>query len=160
MDYYLVLICISFSENTKNIFNFFFDYITESPGIHFNKIYRNLNLSVAVVQWHLKMLLKFNFIKKEKIGNFNAYFIFDVNNKNFKIMHIISREKYRRIIEFLRLNNKGHSIFQISKELGTHRNTISKYLEILDKIGLVYNKKLPNKTLFFLNENSFNENIS
>ena len=46
------------NENRKMIN----DYIRKNPGVYFNQIAKNLNLSNYLLGWHLKILLKF---KKE-----------------------------------------------------------------------------------------------
>ena len=54
--------------------NKIYEYIQKNPGINFNKIVSSLNLNIPVVEWHLNILIKFNFIIKEKIDNLDVYF--------------------------------------------------------------------------------------
>ena len=50
--------------------------IKRKPGINFNKIASKLNMRYQVLEWHLKMLIKFKFIKIAEIGGKNVYFFF------------------------------------------------------------------------------------
>ncbi len=137
--------------NRKKIYEF----ITKNPGIHFNKLVKSLNISVFSVEWHLNILLKFNLIRKVKIENFDAYFDSKLPSKNDEILHIISREKCKKIIQYIKQNNEGYSKNYLSKELEIHSNTISKYIEKLEEFGLLLKKELSNMTLYFLNEGYF-----
>ncbi|MFX0139922.1 MAG: winged helix-turn-helix transcriptional regulator, partial [Candidatus Hodarchaeota archaeon] len=81
----------------KNIYR----YISKNPGSHQREIRENLNLNPQLAAWHLKMLEKFDFIRKNRIKNkliyFNSYVdpildekIFTLkDSKNFKILENI-----------------------------------------------------------------------
>jgi predicted transcriptional regulator len=129
--------------------------ITKNPGIHFNKIYKKLNLSVAVVEWHLNILTKFDFIRKEHFDNYDAYFDSSLDPELDKIRHIISREKCRKIIEYLKTHNEGTTKYHLSNELGLHSTTVTKYVNYLDEFGFLIKKKLTNKIIYFLSEDNY-----
>jgi len=136
--------------------NKIYGFIKNNPGVHFNKLFKKLNLSIAVVEWHLNILSKFKFIKKEKIDNFEAYFEISVDSGQSKIIHIISREKYRKIIEYLKNKVEGCTRNQICKDLGIHPITIAKYINKLDEFCFLFKEKISNKTLYFLKEEYYN----
>ncbi len=142
--------------NRKKIYEF----ITKNPGVHFYKLVKSLNISVFSVEWHLNILLKFNLIRNVKIEKYDAYFDVKLDSKNDEIFHIISREKCKRIIQYLKQNNEGYSKNYLSKELKIHSNTISKYIEKLEEFGLLLKKELSNMTLYFLDEDYFADLIS
>ena len=143
--------------NRKDIY----DYIIKNPGIHFNKLVKVLNISVFSVEWHLNILLKFNLIRKVKIEKYDAYFDSKLDSNNDEILHIISREKCKEIIQYIvKQNNEGYSKNYLSKELKIHFNTISKYIEKLEEFGFLSKKELSNMTLYFLNEDYFADLIS
>ncbi len=129
--------------------------IIKHPGIHFNKLYKKLNLSIAVVEWHLNILTKFHFIRKKHFDNYDAYFDSSLDPELDEIRHVISRKKCRKIIEFLKTHNEGTTNHYISNELGFHSTTITKYINYLDKFGFLIKKKLPNKILYFFNEDTY-----
>lgn len=139
------------NSNRKEIY----DFIKSNPGIYFNKIVNNLSLSIPVVEWHLDILLKFNFIRKEKFDNFDAYFEITMEEKNSLLIHLISRDKCKKIIEFFKNNNEGYTKNQVYTELGMHPNTIKKYMDQLYEFDLLYKKVSRNKNLYFLNEDYY-----
>ena len=129
-----------------------YDFIKKNPGVYFNKIVNELHLSIPVVEWHLDILLKFNFIRKEKIDNIDAYFEISMEDKDSQLIHLISRDKCKKIIEFFIIDNEGYTKNQVYTELGMHPNTIKKYIDMLYELGLLYKKVSRNKNLYFLNE--------
>jgi predicted transcriptional regulator len=57
-----------------------------------------------------------------------------------------------RILECISENLHGITITDISKKLEITRNTVYKYLEELEKLGLIHDKKFKSYTLYFLTE--------
>ncbi|MFW9867095.1 MAG: hypothetical protein ACFFEN_13450 [Candidatus Thorarchaeota archaeon] len=130
-----------------------YDFIVQNPGTYFNKIIRELKISNHVVVWHLNMLLKFDFIKSESIEQHEVYFDSNFDLKRSKFTYFSSKEKSKQIITYLKNNDIGITKTQISADLKIHYNTVSKYLEFLEKIEIIIKKTYSNKTLYFLNEN-------
>jgi predicted transcriptional regulator len=135
---------ILLNSNRKRIY----DYIKENPGVYLNRLAKELNFSVYLVNWHLNMLLKFNIIRRQTINNCIAYYDSNLEPKTDVILHLISRKSCRKIVDFLEKNRKGCSKYQISKDLNMHYNTIAKYLDILDDFGLVV-RSYPNKKMIY-----------
>jgi DNA-binding MarR family transcriptional regulator len=130
-------------------------FIMKNPGVQFNQIVKTLDMNISLVEWHLNILLKFNFIKKEKLDHHDAYFHLDIEPEHYKILHLISREKCKEIVEYLKINNIGITRNRLSEELNMHPNTIKRYIKKLEKNRLLHLKKLPNKTLYFLDEKKY-----
>lgn len=133
-----------------------YKHVLNNPGIYFNKIYKDLQLNIPVVEWHLNMLTIFNYIQKKKIDNYDAYFDVSIRPENLTILHLISRNKCRRIIESLKEYQEGTTKNSLSEKLKMHLNTVKKYIKKLEEFGLVQKKKLSNKTLYFIDENQLN----
>ena len=133
-----------------------YEYILENPGIYFNRIVRELDISNHVVVWHLNILLKFRFIRKAKFENHDLYFDSNFDEKELKLKYITSKEKGKNIIEYLKEFDFGVTKTQISKELKMHINTVAKYLKKFEQIGIVVSKKVSKRILFFLSEDFFN----
>jgi predicted transcriptional regulator len=129
-----------------------YDYILKNPGTYFNRIVKSLELSNHVVIWHLSMLLKFNYIKTEKIDNHEIYFEFNFNLKNIKFNYFTSKDKSKQIIDYLKNNDIGITKTKISTDLKLHINTAIKYLDFLENFNVITRKILSKKTLYFLNE--------
>ena len=133
------------NPNRKKIY----DYVLRNPGDHFMEIVRNVKFSNYLVKWHLDTLERFSFIKKEKIENYDAYYNFNFNSEDIIITHFLSRNKSKQILSFIS-KNEGVTKYKISKELGMHQTTISKYVLKFEEFGLIYSKKYSNKVLYFL----------
>jgi predicted transcriptional regulator len=136
------------NEKRKLILN----YIRENPGTHFNKIITELKISNHVVVWHLNMLLKFNFLKKEIIDDHETYSIPNVDSKTAELSYYISKAKSQKIISYLRENDIGVSKTKLSEDLQMHINTINKYLTILEDFKIIVKEHHSKKLLYFLND--------
>ncbi|MFX0019502.1 MAG: hypothetical protein ACFFAK_02170 [Promethearchaeota archaeon] len=136
------------NEKRKKIY----DFIVKHPGTYFNRIVSNLNISSHVVVWHLNMLLKFQFIIKEKIENREAFFTPDVDKRKKQLFYYVSKTKSQKIINYLKMNNIGVSKTQISSELKMHINTVGKYLKILQNFNIISKEKHSKHLLYFINE--------
>jgi len=143
------------NEKRKKIY----DFILKNPGTHFNKIIIDLKISNHVVVWHLNMLLKFNFVKKEVIDNHDIYSAPDINTKTAELSYYISKRKSRNIINYLTQNDIGVSKTRLSVDLQMHINTVNKYLKILEDFKIVVKESHSKKLLYFLNE-SMTEKIN
>jgi len=138
---------ILLNSNRTMIHNF----IKLNPGVHFNRIVKKVNLSIFTVEWHLKMLVKFEYLRREKIDNLECYFDLSIDSKEAEAFHFITREKYQKIIQYLKFNEEGYTKTHLSEELGMHYNTITKYTSKLEKLGVLIRKSHSNEVLFFLN---------
>jgi len=136
------------NETRKKIYEF----IIKNPGVYFNRIVREIELNKAVVIWHINMLEKFAFIRREDFENHDIFFEVNIDEKNNRFRFIMAKEKSKRIIEFLKKYDYGITKTHLSTELGMHHNTISKYLRMLEDFNVVIKKKTYKKTLYFLNE--------
>lgn len=141
------------NSNRKDIL----DYIKKNQGINFNKIVNGLNLSIPVVEWHLNILLLFNFIRKVKIDNLDAYFDLHIKPEDEKVIHLLTREKCKKIIEYLKINGEGVTKNQLHEMTKLHPNTITKYVDKLDEFGLLKSEVSSNKILYYLNMDYFKE---
>ncbi|MFX1280816.1 MAG: winged helix-turn-helix transcriptional regulator [Promethearchaeota archaeon] len=136
------------NETRNKIYN----YILKNPGSYFNKIVIDLNINKPVVVWHVKMLERFGYIKREVFENHAIFFDTSLTDKKKKVGYFTSNEKSKRIIEYLKLNDFGITKTNLSNDLGMHHNTVSKYLKKLEEFNVIIKKKTPKQTLYFLNE--------
>jgi predicted transcriptional regulator len=132
-----------------------YNIIKCNPGIHFTRLVKTSGLNNFLVKWHLEKLIEFNLVKKEKVDNFEAYFDSNLKCKNYEIIHIISREKCSKILEFLQDNQEGYTKTHISKKLSIHPNTVQKYVEKLESFNLIIKIKSSGNTLYLLNEKDY-----
>lgn len=135
------------------------NYILNNTGTYFNKIVKDLGFSNHVVVWHLNILIKFNFIKKRIWDKHDVYFNLKVDPQEAKFKFFTSLEKSKMIIQYLRENDTGITKTKLSKTLRMHLNTISRYLDILEKFKVIFEEKIDNRVLYFLEENFLISNI-
>ncbi|MEX2718192.1 MAG: winged helix-turn-helix transcriptional regulator [Candidatus Sigynarchaeota archaeon] len=50
------------------------DLVLSQPGIHLNELMRQVNLDSGALSWHLQILMDYQLVKMEKVGQYNAYF--------------------------------------------------------------------------------------
>ena len=141
------------NENRKVIYN----YISRNPGKYYYKIVKKTKFHNSVVEWHLDVLLKFNFIKKINIEDQEVYFKAEIDQEFDKTVYFIKRERIEKIIRYFLFDNNGITKTRISKELNMHYMTIDKYFQKLERLSILKKKKLSNKTIFFLNMDLWHE---
>jgi predicted transcriptional regulator len=129
-----------------------YQFVIKNPGAYYNKIVKGLKINKPVVVWHINMLSKFGFIRREKFENHDIFFDSRVDKESKKLSFYTSKDQSRKIIEYLKVNDHGITKTHLSTDLGMHHNTVSKYLEILEDFNIVVKKKNYKKTLYFINE--------
>ncbi|MFW9781052.1 MAG: winged helix-turn-helix transcriptional regulator [Candidatus Heimdallarchaeota archaeon] len=144
---------ILLNSNRKKIYN----YIQNNPGVFFYNIVSNLDLNIPVVEWHLNILIKFMYISKEKIENKEVYFDVSIKSEDRMILYLISKDKCKEIINFLKEHQEGTTRTQISEQLKMHSTTVAKYIDKLHENGILSKKSLTNKALYFLNNEFYNK---
>ncbi len=129
-----------------------YDFISNNPGVYFNRIAGELNLSNYILAWHIKMLMNFDFIKSSIIDKHETFFNINIPPEEYRMHYTLSNKKIREIINYIKLNQDGCYKTQICKDLNMHSSTVSKYIQKLENLGILIQKKYSNKTLYFLNE--------
>ncbi len=129
-----------------------FDYIRSNPGTHFIKIMNSLNLSNTVVTWHLDILEKFGYIKREIVDNREIYFdpVLDVNQ--VKIRYYGTKEKSKKILYYLMNNDDGLTKTELLNATAFHSNTLTKYLEALESLKIIVVIKKSDTILYTFNK--------
>jgi len=126
-----------------------YEYVLNNPGVYFNRIVSNLGFSNHVVVWHLNMLLKFNFIKKIKVDNHDIYFDLRTTKEDAQFYYYTSKNKSKRIIDYLKNGVIGATKTELSSVLNIHINTLSKYLNKLQEFNVITSEEIDNKILYF-----------
>jgi len=129
-----------------------YDFILKNPGVYFNTIVRGLKINKPVIVWHINMLARFDFIKREEFENHEIFFDSRLSAMNRKFRYFTSKEESKKIIEYLKENDYGITKTHLSMNLGMHHNTITKYLNKFEEFNIILKKKVAKRTLYFLNE--------
>lgn len=85
------------------------NYIRIHPGVHFSNLRKNtltdeLGSSGQLI-WHLEMLLKFNYIKKIKVGNYTVFLPFAFDEIIGRILFLLNDRINNKLIHTLVENN-------------------------------------------------------
>ena len=136
------------NEKRKQIYTI----VKNRPGIIFNELVRESKHSNYVVYWHLKILIKFDCVRKSMVGKHQIFFKSSVNIEDAELAHFTSKKKSQQIIKYLKKNDIGVSKTKISTDLNMHINTVTNYLKHLVNLKVVVKESLSNKYLYFLHE--------
>ena len=89
------------NNNRKNIY----DFIENNPGLHFSILRKfalsNDSGSSGQLIWHLEMLIRFNYIKKFKVGNYTVYIPFDMYEEVGRIIFLLRDRINNKLIRLL-----------------------------------------------------------
>lgn len=138
------------NQNRRKIFNL----IKNQPGIYFNRLVRRTKFANHVVSWHLNVLIKFNCVNKNTIGNHEVYYLSNVKFSNVKKHFYLSKRKGKEIIQYFNAHlGEGITKSRLERELNTHYNTVSKYVDNFFELKILKQENLENSTNYYL----FNE---
>ncbi len=99
------------NENRKLLL----ESILEQPGIHYNLLRKKCNLHPGQFRWHIDVLLDYEIIKKQRIGNHIVFFpITSVEDNNFDV---ILKFPLRDEIYNLIVSNPGIIPSEIARKL-------------------------------------------
>lgn len=127
-----------------------YDYIVNNPGTYFNKILKEVGVNNHIAVWHVDILIKFNYIKKELFENRYIYFEYEMGFDGAIIQYYLAKAKSKQIIAYLQENDMGVTKTKLATDLNFHLNTATKYLEVLEKLRVIIMEKIDNKILYFL----------
>ncbi|MHA2290336.1 MAG: hypothetical protein ACXABG_16235, partial [Promethearchaeota archaeon] len=128
-----------------------YEFVRKNPGVYFNTIVKDLKLNKPVIVWHINMLLRFDFIKREEFEHHEIYFDSSLSGKDRKFRYFASKEESKKIMDFLKVNDYGITKTHLVKSLGMHHNTVTKYLKSLEDFNMIIKKKVDKRILYFLN---------
>jgi predicted transcriptional regulator len=135
-----------FSKETvlsNYIRNGIYNYIIKNPGVHFS-ILRKKALpeekgSSGQLVWHLEMLLKFNYIKKIKVGNYTVFIPFEMDEEVGRILFLLRDRINNRIIQLV-FKEKNIERSEIYKEIEEKRE------DVYYRINNLIDQEIINKT--------------
>ena len=114
-----------------------YNLIKKNPGVHFNKISKELDISKSTLSYHIGFLIKRSLIYESKNGRYNRYYIPEITNLKYKkVLEILRQKHIRNILLDIMLHNI-ESANVLCKDLEIHRNTLYKYLTKLLKMEVI-----------------------
>jgi predicted transcriptional regulator len=155
-------ILIDGSKYTKKsiLTNFYrrsiYNFIENNLGAHFSLLRKEIISdnedemgSSGQLIWHLEMLLKFDYIKKIKVGNYSIFITIDLDEETGKISFLLKDEINRKIISLL-VKNKKMKQSNIHKKIEEKRSKVYYHINNLVKSELILSEEL-NSIYIYLN---------
>jgi len=128
-----------------------YNFIRVNPGAHFSilrkKALSDESGSSGQLVWHLEMLLKFNYIKKIKVGNYTVFLPIEMEVE-LGIIYFLLRDKInRKILDLLTTQNsiKNSEVF---KSIDEKREKVNYRLNNLIDYDLICFKEDPSKEVY------------
>lgn len=114
-----------------------YDLVVRKPGVHLREIVRDTNLSLGVVRYHLDRLQREELISSEADRYFKRFFPKNrIPNVPTGTFAVLRQESLRKVMLHL-LNNPGSTHAQLKDVLQVPPSTLSTYLSILLKKGVI-----------------------
>ncbi len=137
---------VLFNPKRKEIY----DFIIENPGSYLNKIVNGVKLNHQTVQWHVNILLQFDFIQKTTMDNHEIYSDSNINKDEIHILYLRKKKESKKILDYLKKEQAGSNKTQLASELEMDPKTITKYLNLLEKANFIEKKKYSAKEILYL----------
>jgi len=112
------------------------ELVKREPGLHFSRIKACINKESRTVQWHLRMLEKFDFIREERFGNNVVYFDFLQDKQHDRLHYYLHKEGAPAILMAI-LNHPGITIAELIEQLQMPRSTLARKINVLVVEGIV-----------------------
>lgn len=119
-----------------------YDAVRRYPGIHLRGIERNLGVSAALAQYHVRRLEEAGFLESSDQGGYMRYYPTSkgksarVSDKDQPIVGVL-REEVPLHIALLLLDHGPMTHTQLVERLGVAKSTVSYHLAKLAELGVV-----------------------
>ncbi len=135
------------------------DYILENPGIHFNKLQEEVEISGGTLAWHLDVLETFKVIRKMRVGQYLTYFPYLEKNPISKLN--LKLRKSKTTLQILQLINDNPGIYQskIARRLDISHKTVKYHLDKLMDAGIIESDDKRFKRGYYPNPEMYEEEI-
>lgn len=129
--------------------NMIIDLILERPGVHFNEILREIQLSAGNLAWHLDILETFKIVRKQRVGQYLLYYPYYEHNPISKLDAKL--QKSRTTLEILQIVNDHPGIYQnqLAHRMSLDHKTIKYHLDKLLEAEVVWFEKKGRRKLYF-----------
>lgn len=124
--------------------NLIYEIIHTDLGIHFSEIKRQIDavseISIGQLIWHIKMLLKFNLIKKLKFKNYTIFLPMDIKDQ-LGVVYFLLRDNIN--FNILKLLSEKDSIQKshLYEDLKEEREKVYYHLKTLKNNNIITIKK-------------------
>ncbi|HEX9909220.1 MAG TPA: BlaI/MecI/CopY family transcriptional regulator [Thermoplasmata archaeon] len=127
-----------------------YDLVVQNPGVHLREIERLSSLPLGVVRYHLERLQREELIFAKEDRYFKRFFpkgkIPSVSTETFSVLR---QERLRTIVLHL-LNQPGETHSGLMSSMAVPASTLSTYLSILLKKGVIRRERKGRESLYFV----------
>ncbi|MFX1501032.1 MAG: hypothetical protein ACFFDH_08730 [Promethearchaeota archaeon] len=116
-----------------------YSFIKDNLGVHLSTIRKNFqseNIGTGQLLWHLKMLLKFNYVKSIKLKNYLLFLPIEIDDEIGIINFFLRNDLNFRIVKLL-LGKKEFKRTEIYKNLAESRELVYYHLNNLIEHNLI-----------------------
>ncbi|WP_123624468.1 winged helix-turn-helix transcriptional regulator [Halorubrum sp. CSM-61] len=111
-------------------------HVSDTPGVHFNRVGRDLDIATGQAQYHLRRLVRDGEVAVERIGGRAHYFDPAFDPWERRALAFLRRETAREIL--VRLHADGPTRPRaLAEELDLARSTVSWHVSNLAESGIV-----------------------
>jgi predicted transcriptional regulator len=133
------------NENRSKII----DLILDSPGIHFNELLRETELSPGNLVWHLDVLETYHIIGKKNVGQYLIYYpLYDHNPMSNIEVKLAKSDTTLKILNLIE-DSPGTYANEIAEKLNLDHKTVKYHIEKLKDNDLIEDKKVGRKKLLY-----------
>lgn len=129
-----------------------YQYLLEHPGIHLRKIARDTRLNLSTLRYRLDQWEKQGLVVSRKEQNLKVYFVADRLSKAEKATSSLLQQKRFRNILVTLLVKAGSTHTELQKELGLKPSTLTKYMKVVEKEGLVRSERDGRQKRYFIED--------
>ena len=116
------------------------DTILKEPGIHHNDLIRKCKIHRGQLQWHLSLLIEFNIIRKEKLGQYSIFYPIYYEDQNLdSIKSLLKSKQSTKILDLIE-SQPGIYSSKIALRLNLKRNSVKYHVDKLLKNHLIFVK--------------------
>ncbi|MDZ5809786.1 winged helix-turn-helix transcriptional regulator [Halorubrum sp. AD140] len=111
-------------------------HVRDTPGVHFNRVGRELDIATGQAQYHLRRLVRDGELDVERVGGRTHYFEPSFDPWERRALAFLRRETAREIIVRLHAEGPTRSA-SLANELDLARSTVSWHVSNLVDSGVV-----------------------
>lgn len=124
--------CVSMAATRERIRR----HVHEAPGVHFNRLGRELDLATGQVQYHLRRLTRDGTVVAEPVGGRTHYFPPGYDAWERRLIAYLRRETPRAILMRLHANGPTRPV-DLATELDLARSTVAYHVSNLADAGVL-----------------------
>lgn len=129
------------------------DAVVRNPGVHLREIERMTSLSLGVVRHHLDRMQREGLVFSRRDRHFKRFFSRSELPPNMptETFDALRQDGPRTIVLHL-LNNPGTTHGRMAEALDIPASTLSTYLSLLRRKGIVRRERLDRRNLYFIRD--------